>query len=122
MGFAGAWLGERAVERGWMNAIFLRISTLMLALLAYAGAELIGGNGFIGAFVCGLVVGTRSRELLEGVEDFGETEGQLLTLVVFLLFGAVLLPGSLRGDGLAATSPTRSCRSPWCGWCRWRSA
>ncbi len=99
VGFVGAWFGKRAIERGWMNAIFLRISTLMLALLAYAGAELIGGNGFIGAFVCGLVVGTRSREILEGVEGFGETEGQLLTLIVFLLFGAVLLPGAFDGLG-----------------------
>ena len=99
VGFVGAWLSERAIERGWMNAIFVRISTLTLALLAYAGAELIGGNGFIGAFVCGLVVGTRSRDLLDGVEDFGETEGQLPTLIVFLLLGAVLLPGSLEGLG-----------------------
>lgn len=39
-----------------------------------------------------MVVGTRSRRLLDAVEDFGETAGQLLSLVVFLLFGAVLLP------------------------------
>ena len=92
VGLAGAILAERAVERGWMNDVFLRISTLALALLAFTGAELVEGNGFIAAFACGLVVGTRSHRLLDGVEDFGETEGQLLTLVVFLLFGAVLLP------------------------------
>ena len=97
VGLVGARLAEWAVGRGWMNDVFLRLSTLALALLSYTGAELIEGNGFIAAFVCGLVVGKRSRRLLDGVEDFGETEGQLLTLVVFLLFGAVLLPemGSL---------------------------
>ena len=92
VGIAGALAAERAVARGWMNDVFLRISTLALALVSYTGAEIVGGNGFIAAFVCGLVVGTRSRRLLDGVEDFGETEGQLLTLVVFLLLGAVLLP------------------------------
>ena len=97
VGIAGAFAVEWAMPRDLMNEIFLRISTLTLALLAYAGAELIGGNGFIGAFVAGLVVGTRSRRLLDGVEDFGETEGQLLTLFVFLIFGAVLLPEALDG-------------------------
>ena len=92
VGLGGAILVEQARARGWMNEVFLRIATLALAILAYTGAELAGGNGFIAAFAGGLAVGTRSREVLEGVEDFGETEGQLLTLLVFLLFGAVLLP------------------------------
>ncbi len=92
VGFAGAYLVEFAHKRRWMNHIFLQISVLGLAILAFSGAELIDGNGFIAAFVAGMVVGTRSRHLLEAIEDFGETEGQLLNLIVFLLFGAVLLP------------------------------
>ena len=100
---AVGWLGSRmagwAVERGWMNAVFLRIATLSLALLAFAGAELLGGNGFIAAFACGLAAGTGPRRVLDGVKDFGETEGQLLTLIVFLLFGAVLLSGAIEGLG-----------------------
>ncbi|EKE43754.1 hypothetical protein OCGS_2088 [Oceaniovalibus guishaninsula JLT2003] len=92
VGLGGALLIERARAADWMNDIFVRIATLALAILAYTGAELIGGNGFIAAFAGGLAVGTRTRAVLEGVEDFGETEGQLLTLLVFLLFGAVLLP------------------------------
>ncbi|MDT0681509.1 cation:proton antiporter [Roseicyclus sp. F158] len=92
VGLGGTYLITRAHAREWMNEIFLRISTLCLAIIAFTAAELVGGNGFIAAFAGGLIVGTRSRVVLEGVEDFGETEGQLLTLLVFLLFGAVLLP------------------------------
>lgn len=99
VGFGGAWLVERCTNRQWMNRVFLQISVLSLAILAYAGAEWIGGNGFIAAFVAGVMVGTRSRHLLEAIEDFGETEGQLLSLVVFLLFGAVLLPEALADFG-----------------------
>jgi sodium/hydrogen antiporter len=97
VGLGGTLLIERAHAGDWMNEIFLRISTLALAIFAFTAAELLGGNGFIAAFAGGLVTGTRSRTVLDGVEDFGETEGQLLTLLVFLLFGAVLLPdlGSL---------------------------
>ena len=92
IGVGGAALMERARARDWMNEVFLRIAALSLAILAYTGAELVGGNGFIAAFAGGLAIGTRSRAILDGVEDFGETEGQLMTLLVFLLFGAILLP------------------------------
>ncbi len=102
-GIAVGLVGARAVEycagRGWMDHAFLQISVLSLAAIAYTGAEAIGGNGFIAAFAAGMVVGTRSRRLLEAVEDFGEAEGQLLNLIVFLLFGAVLLPTVLADIG-----------------------
>ncbi|UOM34382.1 sodium:proton antiporter [Acuticoccus sp. I52.16.1] len=92
VGVVGSSCVEWAARRGDMNRAFVQISVLSLALLAFGTAEVIGGNGFIAAFVAGVVVGTRSRTLLDAVEDFGETEGQLLNLVVFLLFGAVLVP------------------------------
>ncbi len=101
IGGAGAAAVEWAARRKDMNRAFIQISVLSLAILAFGTAEVIGGNGFIAAFVAGMVVGTRSRTLLDAVEDFGETEGQLLNLVVFLIFGAVLLPTVL-GDLTAA--------------------
>ncbi|MCQ0990480.1 cation:proton antiporter [Jiella marina] len=96
VGLVGAIAVEKASSRNWMSGRYVQISTLTLALLAYSAAETIGGNGFIAAFVAGLVVGMRSHRLFEAVEDFGETEGQLLTLTVFLLFGAILLPDAVR--------------------------
>ena len=99
VGLVGARAVEYCAGRNWMDRAFLQISVLSLAALAYTGAEAIGGNGFIAAFSAGIVVGTRSRRLLDAVEDFGETEGQLLNLIVFLLFGAVLLPTVLADLG-----------------------
>jgi len=71
---------------------FLELTTLALALLSFGAAELVGGNGFIAAFCAGLTIGNVSRALCGAVREFAETEGQLLTLLVFLVFGAVLLP------------------------------
>lgn len=92
VGLVGGTLVEMAVHRRWMNHVFVQISVLSLALLAFGGAELIGGNGFMAAFCAGLSVATRSRALLDSIEDFGETEGQLLALIVFFLFGATMAP------------------------------
>ncbi len=94
------WLGGRLVERGaqsgWMNHTYQHLAALGLALLAYTGAELAGGNGFIAAFVAGLVLGnTASERLCECLYDFAEAEGQLLTLLVFLVFGLTMVPGAV---------------------------
>jgi NhaP-type Na+/H+ or K+/H+ antiporter len=90
----GRWL-ERGVASGWVNAPFQRLSLLGLAFLAFAGAELVGGNGFIAAFVAGLTMGNVARNVCETLHQFGETEGQLLTLLVFLVFGAVMVPDAI---------------------------
>ena len=59
----------------------------------FAGAELIGGNGFIAAFCAGLALGnTAEKAVSDSLYEFAEAEGQLLTLLVFLVFGAVMLP------------------------------
>jgi NhaP-type Na+/H+ or K+/H+ antiporter len=90
------WVGGRLVEWGtknrWMSDTFRHLSSLGLALLAYAGAELVGGNGFIAAFVAGLTVGNTVIGLGEALVEFAEAEGQLLTLLVFLTFGATMVP------------------------------
>ena len=91
VGYAGGKLLAWARESGRMNATFDRISGLTLAFLAYLLAEQIGGNGFIAAFVGGLTLGNTARGVCGSLYQFLETEGELLILVTFLLFGAVLI-------------------------------
>lgn len=90
---------RRAQARGWMDETFERVSTLALPLLAYAGAEALSSNGFLAAFACGLMTATQDRRLRDAVGDFAEAEGQLVTLIVFAVFGAVLLPGAWEAWG-----------------------
>ncbi len=93
VGWAGARLVTLGTKSGWMSHTFQHLASLGLALLAYAGAELIGGNGFIAAFCAGLTLGNvASKSVCDCLYEFAEAEGQLLTLLVFLVFGAVMLP------------------------------
>jgi len=92
IGLAGGWLIDRAATRGWMHESFEGPAILGLALLSFAGAEAIGGNGFIAAFVAGMLFGNRLRGRCAFVFAFAESEGQLLTLVTFMVFGATILP------------------------------
>lgn len=106
--FAGifiAFLGSRAFDRfqsmGWMSGDFERISVFALALLAYAGAEVIGGNGFIAAFCAGFTVGNVSQRMPHCIFSFVETEGQLFTLAIFFLFGASMAAPALAAADLS---------------------
>lgn len=56
-GGAGGMLTRQARSRGWLSDELAGPATLALALLAYIGALLVGGNGFVAAFVAGLVFG-----------------------------------------------------------------
>ncbi|KKD00297.1 cation:proton antiporter [Photobacterium halotolerans] len=94
VGYFGGKLIERAARHDWMDEGFLRLSALPMAILAYAFAESVGGNGFIAAFCggIGLRLGTRSVEIRHQMQDFAETEGLQLILVIFLIFGLAMVP------------------------------
>ena len=95
IGFVGARLLDSAIERGWSSSAFQGIGILSLAVFTYVVAELIGGNGFIAAFVGGMVFGHSVRNSCTFLFEFMETEGQLLMLITFLVFGAALLPEAI---------------------------
>ena len=82
VGGAGAWLLDGAVKKEWITESYEGAAILGIALLAYSGAELIGGNGFIAAFVSGLVFGTFVRGRCGFVFEFAEAKGQLLVLLI----------------------------------------
>ncbi len=89
-GSVGGLLLDGFVSRGWVDGALRQISTLAIAVAAFAGAEQIEGNGFVAAFVAGLAFGAVARAHCPHVQDFVEDEGELLTLLTFLVFGAVI--------------------------------
>ena len=94
VGILGGWLVSQASRRGWITESFQRLTLLTLALIAWALADNVGGNGFIAAFVGGLAIGPTVERVGERLIRFTEAEGQLLDLSVFFIFG-VLVAGFL---------------------------
>jgi len=95
VGWLLAKLLDRAINSGRITTSFQGICFLCSALLAFVFAESIGGNGLIAAFVGGLVFGHTLRNPRTFIDEFMEGEGQLLTIITFLIFGAVLVPLAL---------------------------
>ena len=97
IGYFGIQLIIYSLRRQWMNDSFEYLAVLGLSILAYACAEIVGGNGFLAAFSAGLTLGIIVNEsVLKHLQSFGEAEGQLLTLLSFLLFGSVMVLPSLQ--------------------------
>lgn len=95
VGLAGGRVLESAVDRGWATGVFQQLAALSLAVGAWAAAGAVGGNGFIAAFVAGLLAAVVMARCVQHLVEFTEDEGQLLNLAVFFFFGA-LLPELLR--------------------------
>ncbi len=91
-GLLGGWLFATAVKREWTAVTGEQIGNLALAMCAFWAAKALGGNGFVAAFVGGIMFGHATRERLHVATEFTETTGTLLSLFVWAVFGANLVP------------------------------
>lgn len=91
VGYLGGKLLLLANDRGWTSEISEQIAILALALLAYAGSVVIGGNGFIAAFAGGLLFGAITRGRLEAPGRFTETLGLSASFLVWSIFGGLFV-------------------------------
>jgi len=94
IGYLSGWLITQSVQKQFINNAFESLLVLGISVLAYSGAEVIGGNGLIAAFFAGLAIGNTAESICQCLYEFGEAEGQLLILLIFLLFGATMIPPS----------------------------
>ncbi|SFV52409.1 Na+/H+ antiporter [hydrothermal vent metagenome] len=95
VGYLGAKLGRFSIDREWMVHQYYNLIPLALAIFAFYLAEHFGGNGYIAAFFGGLLLGNSDATLREHTEEFAESEGELLVMVSFLIFGVVFIPISI---------------------------
>ena len=77
--------------RGWISGTWTRIPVITLAMFCFALSQWLGGSGFIGAFVGGLLFGGLIKhhkvkeELLAGAEGMGN----LMSMLTWFVFGAL---------------------------------
>ena len=91
VGSAGGWLVRQARRRDWAAEGFAGAAVLGLAVCAYASAVALHGNGFIAAFTGGLAFGSTAGRRGEPLVPFVEETGALVSLLVWLAFGAVVV-------------------------------
>jgi NhaP-type Na+/H+ or K+/H+ antiporter len=97
VGGASGWLITLAHDRSWTSPTPERLAVLATSLLAYAGSVALEGNGFVAAFVAGLVFAVSSRGAVRESVEFTEVLGLFASFVVWAMFGAFLLAPILEG-------------------------
>ena len=100
VGFVGGGLLRWARRRGWSAEEFVGIAVLALALGSYAGAIVVGGNGFVAAFCGGLAFGAAAGRRGPAEVVFLEQASGLVSLLVWIVFGVIAVPIVLNGVDL----------------------
>ena len=89
-------------DHDYMNEAAGGVCFLATAFAAYVLAVMVHGNGFIAAFVAGMVFANTYRHDIHFISEFMEGAGQMLTMTAFFVFGAFLLPDGLAHAGWTA--------------------
>ncbi len=92
LGGLGGWMMRAARHKGWLSDELAGPAILALALLAYTGALVVDGNGFVAAFVGGLAFGAIAGPREDREVAYVEETGGLASELAWLIFGAVALP------------------------------
>lgn len=98
-GIALGWLATRLLDRaqvaGWMEEGTSQVAVAAVPVVGFFGAEMIGGSGFLAAFVAGLTVGAMRRALPSEAFAFTESATEVLGLATWTIFGVTAAPIAL---------------------------
>jgi NhaP-type Na+/H+ or K+/H+ antiporter len=98
VGVVIAWVAGRLVIAcdglGWMLPWWRSVSTAAVAIVIFVAAEKLGGSGFIAAFVGGVAFGRLVLPRHPDMTFFSNDVSKVLTLISFMLFGAISLEPS----------------------------
>jgi len=91
IGLIGGWLLQLATRRGWIAESFRQLAVVTLPFLCLLLAEMIEASMFIAAFAAGLAVQIPFKDAGRHSVEFAEEWGQIFNLIVFFLFGLVVV-------------------------------
>ncbi|MGQ3177936.1 MAG: potassium/proton antiporter [Blastomonas fulva] len=91
----GWMLPELLKRKHYRSSGLAFVISIAAALIAYGLAEVIGGNGFLAAYIAGLVAGNRSYAARRIISTFQDGLAWLGQVVMFLTLGLLVAPTNL---------------------------
>lgn len=77
------------------NDGFDSIFVFTAALISYSGAAIIGGNGYLSAYITGIIMGNRPIPKKKSLVNFFDGITGLMQIMIFFLLGLVSFPSQL---------------------------
>lgn len=92
LGYSASWLINRMhlAYDGLYN-----VFTVGVAFISFAGIDLIGGNGFLSVYICGVVLGSKPFVHRISLIQFHEGMAWLMQIGMFLSLGLLVYPNQL---------------------------
>ena len=98
VGLAVGWLAVQAFRRAQLATPGLYpVASLATAALAYGGADVAHGSGFLAVYLSGLILGSATVPARQTVAAFHQGLGWVAQLTMFTTLGLLVFPGQL-GD------------------------
>lgn len=95
LAIVAARLLKHCAERGWVTESWRQLPVVTLAVACFAGAQSLGGSGFIASFAGGLLFGRFAGEKKEGLLLAAEGTGDTLALITWVMFGSAVIGHSI---------------------------
>jgi potassium/hydrogen antiporter len=73
------------------------VASLAFAALAFGGADVLHGSGFLAVYLCGMVIGSSPSPARRTITTFHEGMAWVAQLVMFLVLGLLVFPSDLGG-------------------------
>ncbi len=90
-GLLGAWLLNRLELASGLHPLFV----IAGAVFVFALAAVLGGSGFLAAYLAGLTLGNRQARAIPSIVSFHDTATWLAQIVMFLALGLLVVPSEL---------------------------
>ncbi len=97
-GVFGGRLLARILDRLALPIGTYPVMTLAGALAIFTGVSLLGGSGFLAAYLAGLTLKARLKRPIDRIVDFNEAFQWLCQMVLFLTLGLLVTPSALLHD------------------------
>jgi len=95
-GLAVGWLAVRAIQRAQLATGGLYpVATLATAALAYGGADVLHGSGFLAVYLAGLALGSAIIPAKQTVTSFHQGLAWVAQLTMFVTLGLLVFPAQL---------------------------
>ena len=96
IGVVVCWPGAAVVNRLKLSTSGLYpMVVLGLGLFAFGVSEWLGGNGFLSAYIGGLVLGNRLEKGRESIMKFHDGLSWLMQILIFVMLGLLVFPSQL---------------------------
>lgn len=99
MGFAIAWLAYWFIKHvGIESSGFASLFFLAVALLSYAVPDMLGGNGYLSAYIVGIILGNVHYPGKKELVHFFDGVGDLMQVLIFFTLGLLAHPSGIGNE------------------------